>query len=292
MRIVFLGTGDIALPTFRALIADTQHEVVGVVTQPDKPVGRKQVMTPPEVKSLALAHSIPVEQPVRIRKPEALAKIASWEPDVIVVMAYGQILPQALLDMPRVACLNLHASLLPRHRGAAPIQAAIRDGDVRSGVTVMYVALGLDSGDVLLQHGFDLAADETGQSLHDRLAESAPGALAEALELLEKGAAPRLPEDEALVTHVGKLAREDGVLDWSQSAVLLERVIRAFEPWPGTYTHLGDGRRVKVFPRVAVVEVDANTGKVTSVKEDLRRDKEAAARESGQDGQAVEPANP
>ena len=259
MRIVFLGTGDISLPTLRFLIADPRHEVVGVVTQPDKPVGRKQVITPPEVKVIALEHGIPVEQPTRIRKPEALDKIRVWEPEVIVVMAYGQILPKALLEMPSVACLNLHASLLPRHRGAAPIQAAIRDGDVQSGMTVMYVAEGLDSGDILLQHPFDLAPDETGQSLHDRLADAAPVAIAEALDLLGKGEAPRIPQDEAAMTHTGKLTREDGILDWSQNAVVLERLVRAFDPWPGTLTHLHDGKqrkRVKVFPPLSVVQLE------------------------------------
>jgi len=259
MRIVFLGTGDISLPTLRLLIAAERFDVVGVVTQPDKPVGRKQVITPPEVKVLAQEHGIPVEQPNRVRKPEALDKIRAWEPEVIVVMAYGQILPKSLLDMPRLACLNLHASLLPRHRGAAPIQAAICDGDVQSGVTVMYVAEGLDTGDILLQHPFDLRADETGQSLHDRLAEVAPAALAEALDLLGKGEAPRIPQDESAMTHTGKLTREDGVMDWSKDAQELERLVRAFDPWPGTLTYLADGeqrKRVKVFPPVTVIPSD------------------------------------
>lgn len=259
MRIVFLGTGDISLPTLRFLIMDSRHDVVGVVTQPDKPVGRKQVITPPEVKVLALENGIPVEQPTRVRKPEALDKIRGWEPEVIVVMAYGQILPKALLDMPSVACLNLHASLLPRHRGAAPIQAAIRDGDDQSGMTVMYVAEGLDTGDVLLQHPFDLAPDETGQSLHDRLADAGPSALAEALDLLGKGEAPRIPQLEAAMTHTGKLTREDGIMDWSQDAAVLDRLVRAFDPWPGTLTHLGDGKqrkRVKIFSPVMVAQSD------------------------------------
>ena len=256
MRIVFLGTGDIALPTLRALIADPHHAVVGVVTQPDKPVGRKQVITPPEIKTLALSHGIPVEQPERIRKKAALATIAAWNPEVIVVMAYGQILPKALLDMPSVACLNLHASLLPRHRGAAPVQAAIRDGDAQSGITVMHIAEGLDTGDMVLQHAFDLAPDETGQSLHDRLAACAPKALSEALELLESGNAPRTIQDERHMTHTGKLTRDDGILDWSKPAGELERLIRAYHPWPGTlafFEENGTKRRLKVFPPVSVM---------------------------------------
>lgn len=260
MRIVFMGTGEISLPTLRSLLDAPQHEIVGVVTQPDKPIGRKQVITPPEVKVLAQAHGIPVEQPERVRKPESLASIEAWQPEVIVVMAYGQILPKALLEMPSVACLNLHASLLPRHRGAAPIQAAIRDGDPQSGITIMHIAEGLDTGDIVLQHPFDLAPDETGQSLHDRLAEAAPAALTEALTLLEKGTATRTPQEEALMTHTGKLGREDGILDWSLSAQALERSIRAFDPWPGTLAYLGEGKerkRVKIFPPVAVITSEA-----------------------------------
>ncbi len=269
MRIVFLGTGEIGLPTLRVLLEHPKHRVVGVVTQPDKPVGRKQIVTPPEVKVIAMEHGIPVAQPKRIRKPEALREIEAMEAEVMVVMAYGQILPRALLDMPPVACLNLHASLLPRHRGAAPIQAAIRDGDERSGITVMHVAEGLDTGDILLQHDFELRPDETGGSLHDRLAACAPGALAEALDLLEAGRAPRVVQEEARATYTGKLTREDGVIDWNQPAECLERLIRAYDPWPGTLTHLphGDGtsRRLKIFPPVEVVPTDVPLGPPGSV---------------------------
>ncbi len=256
-RIVFLGTGDIALPVLDSLLHHTTYELVGVVTQPDRPVGRKQELTPPEVKVRAEAAGVPVLQPERVRRKAALAEIAAWEADVVVVMAYGQILPNVLLDMPKVACLNLHASLLPRHRGAAPVQAAIRDGDARSGMTVMYVAEGLDAGDILLQHDFELAPDETGQSLHDRLAECSPAALEEALELLANGQAPRIPQDEALATHTGKLTREHGRLDWAQSAVVLERQVRAFMPWPGSLCGVrlakSGVKQLKVFPPVRVV---------------------------------------
>ena len=251
MRVVFLGTGEIGLPTLRALFADARHDVVGVVTQPDKPVGRKQLITPPPVKKLSLSLGIPVEQPQRIGQPEALSVIEAWRPEVIVVMAYGQILPKALLDLPAIACLNLHASLLPRHRGAAPVQAAIAQGDPRSGITVMYIAEGLDTGDILLQRGLDLAPGETGQSLHDRLAECAPAALTEALELLASGTAPRQAQDQTLATYTTKLTRQDGIIDWSLPAQQLERLIRAYHPWPGTVTFLGEGhnrRRLKIFP--------------------------------------------
>ena len=270
-----MGTGEIALPVLDSLMQHEEHQLVGVVTQPDKPVGRKQVLTPPEVKVRAEGAGVPVLQPERVRRKAALAEIAAWDPDVIVVMAYGQILPKALLEIPKVACLNLHASLLPRHRGAAPIQAAIRDGDVRSGITVMYVAEGLDTGDILLQHDFKLALDETGQSLHDRLADSSPAALEEALVLLAQGAAPRIPQDDGLSTHTGKLTREHGRLDWHQPAVVLERQVRAFMPWPGSLCSVtlakGGRKNLKVFPPTQVVALSdtAEPGTIMSVDDSM-----------------------
>ena len=232
MRIVFLGTGDIGIPSFRWLL-QSDHEVVGLVTQPDRPVGRKLVMTPPQIKTIAQEAGISVEQPERIRKN--LGFLRAWNPEVIVVMAYGQILPVALLELPSLACVNLHASMLPRHRGASPIQAAIREGDLESGVTVMHVAKGLDTGDVILTHSFPLSEEETGGSLHDRLAEAAPGALEEALSLLAKKGreAPRFPQDESLATYAPKLTREDGEIDWARPAVELARKLRAYDPWTG-----------------------------------------------------------
>ena len=177
--------------------------------------------------------------------------------DVIVVMAYGQILPRAVLEIPPIACLNLHASLLPRHRGAAPIQSAILAGDAETGITVMYMDEGLDTGGILLKQSIAIAADETGGSLHDRLAEISPGALERALRLLESGNAPRLPQNPAEATYAPKLEREHGLIDWSLPAELIERKIRAFNPWPGAYTLLRDGagreRKLKVF-RAALVE--------------------------------------
>ncbi len=274
-----MGTGDIALPTLRSLLAHPDHRVVGLVTQPDKPVGRKQVITAPEIKRLAEREGLTVFQPTRVRKAEALKTIADWQADLIVVMAYGQILPKALLEMPPLACLNLHASLLPRHRGAAPIQAAIRDGDPQSGITAMYMDEGLDTGDILLKKGFDLSADETGGSLHDRLADLAPGALLEALAQLQAGTAPRIPQDEGLATHTGKLTREDGVIDWKQPADVIERMIRAFHPWPGTVTGLdgaeeGTQRRLKIFPPCRVLAEKGETmapGNIQAVDDDAWR---------------------
>jgi methionyl-tRNA formyltransferase len=252
MRILFMGTGEIGLPALRSLLDGGTHEVCGLICQPDKPAGRRQVLTPPPTKVVAREYGVPVFQPPRIRHEAGL--VASLHPDVAVVMAYGQILPGAVLDAPRLGCLNLHASLLPRHRGASPVQAAILAGDVESGITVIYMDEGLDTGDILLTETLTLASDETGGSLHDRLAELAPVALARALDLLSRGTAPRRPQDHAAATHAGKLGRADGVIDWNRPADEVARRIRAFDPWPGTSTTLPDGGLLKIFPPVHASE--------------------------------------
>jgi methionyl-tRNA formyltransferase len=211
-------------------------ELVGVVTQPDKPVGRSQTLTPPPPKIRAAALGLPILQPAKVRAAEELAKIAELSPDLIVVMAYGQILPKKLLEMPTLACLNLHASLLPRHRGAAPIQASILEGDRSTGLTVMYMAAGLDTGDILLTRSIALRRRETGGSLHDRLATLGPEALSSALELILAGKAPRIPQDESQATYAAKLERESGRINWSQDCWHLDRLVRAMNPWPGSFT--------------------------------------------------------
>ena len=245
-----MGTGDIGLPSLRWLL--DHHEVATVVTQPDKPAGRKLELTPPPTKHLALERGIPVLQPRRIREPQALAELAALQPEVVVVMAYGQILPKSLLDLPSLGCLNLHASLLPRQRGAAPIQAVIEAGDRESGITVMWMDVGLDTGDILLQQRAPIRRRETGGTLHDRLADAAPKALAEALELLQAGKAPRIPQDNALATHVSKLSRESGVIDWTANCDAIDRRVRAMNPWPAASTMLpcpsgGPARHLKIF---------------------------------------------
>src|SRR2546423_13190528 len=205
MRIVFIGTGDIGVPTLEALLK-SEHTVVGVVTQPDKPVGRAQLIEAPPIKKALMSGAadaspartdralpLAILQPARIKELEAIEQIRALAPDVIVVMAYGQILPREVLDIPELVCLNLHASLLPRWRGAAPIQAAIAAGDRETGVTVMYMDEGLDTGDILLQRKIEIRPEETGGSLHDRLAQIAPEALVESLRLLVVGNAPRVP---------------------------------------------------------------------------------------------------
>ncbi len=251
MRVLFIGTGEIGVPTLRWLLESPEQELVGVVTQPDKPVGRSQKIEPPPIKTALGVSSVPVLQPERIKREEAVAPLRALQPEVIVVMAYGQILPRAVLDIPTVACLNLHASILPQHRGAAPIQAAILAGDRETGITVMYMDEGLDTGDILLTSRLALAPDETGGSLHDRLGEIAPAALAEALALLASSNAPRVPQDNAAATYAPKLEREHGHIDWAQPAEVIERKIRAFNPWPGSYAILqgsdGEERKLKIF---------------------------------------------
>src|SRR5436853_2458028 len=249
MRVLFIGTGEIGVPVLRWLAEVREHELVGVVRQPDKPVGRAQRIEAPPIKTAIVASKLPFLQPKRIK--DAVEEIRALKPDVIVVMAYGQILPRAVLEIPRTACLNLHASLLPRHRGAAPIQAAIVAGDRETGISVMYMDEGLDTGDVLLQKRIEIAPDETGASLHDRLAQSAPAALSDALAQLARGTAPRTPQDLSIATYAPKLEREDGRIDWNESAELIERKIRAFDPWPGAFSILRDEvgreRKLKIF---------------------------------------------
>jgi methionyl-tRNA formyltransferase len=221
------------------------------VTQPDKPAGRDQRLTPPAIKAALAETSIPIFQPLRIKSEEALDRLRKLDPEVIVVMAYGQILPKRVLEIPTVACLNLHASLLPRWRGAAPIQAAISNGDEQTGITVVYMDEGLDTGDILLKRELKIAPGETGGSLHDRLAGIAPEALSAALQLLQSGNAPRIPQESIRATYAPKLEREHGRIDWNDPAEVVERKMRAFDPWPGAFTMLYDEagvpRKLKVF---------------------------------------------
>jgi methionyl-tRNA formyltransferase len=265
-RVVFMGTGEIGFPVLRWLASASTIELAGVVTQPDKPVGRSQVLTPPAAKTLALALNVPVLQPQKVRRPEALESIASLRPDLIVVMAYGQILPKALLEMPAYACLNLHASILPRHRGAAPIQAAILQGDQTTGITVMHMAEGLDTGDIVVAESVPIRRRETGGSLHDKLALLGPGILRRALDLILAEKASRIPQDESLATYAPKLDRDSGVLDWSCDCWYLDRLVRAMNPWPGAFTQLeaGDGpmKKLKIFRALPIHRMSGSRGVV------------------------------
>lgn len=250
-----MATGDIAIPSFNAL--HESGELVALVTQPDRPVGRHQELTPPMIKCKALEAGLPVYQPESVRSPESLEMLRSFEPDILVVMAYGQILSQEVIDIPKVACINAHASLLPRHRGAACIQAAIEAGDDVTGVSIMHVVKKLDAGDVICREMLPLRGTETAEVLHDDLAALAPVALMKAISALKDGTAERDEQNESLATYAPKLTRADGLIDWSQPAFQVARKIRAYHSWPGTYTSYpsvksGVDKALKIFPPVDV----------------------------------------
>jgi len=254
MRLIFIATGDIALPSFRYLIEHGPRPLA-LVTQPDKPVGRHQTLTPPAIKVAALEAGIPVFQPQKIG--DAFMELEALDPELLVVMAYGQILRKDILNLASKAIINLHASILPKYRGAACIQAAIAAGDMESGITAMHVVRELDAGDMISIKTLKLAEDETGGSLHDRLALLAPEVLAEVIGKLADGTAQRIPQDDEISSYISKLERDDGRLDWTQDAATTERCIRAYDPWPGTFTvTTDDGRekRLKIFPPVQVVD--------------------------------------
>ena len=261
LRLVFMGTPDFAVPSLQALL-EGEDTVVGVVCQPDKPAGRHMDLHAPPVKACARAHAVPVFQPQKIRTPEALERLNDWQPDLIVVAAYGNILPKTILDLPAFGCINIHASLLPKYRGAAPMQWAIARGETHSGVTIMQVSEELDAGDILLQKSVALKPDETGGSLHDTLAVLGAQALMEAMTLFKQGKFVATPQDKAAVTYAPLLKKEDGEIDWTYSAVSIERRIRAFHPWPSSYTWLGN-RRLKILSaRLSTVEASAAPGTI------------------------------
>jgi methionyl-tRNA formyltransferase len=231
LRIVFAGTPEFAAEHLRALL-DTPHQVIAVYSQPDRPAGRGQKLMPSPVKQLAVQHAIPVYQPQTLRDPAAQAELAALKPDLMVVVAYGLILPQVVLDTPRLGCINSHASLLPRWRGAAPIQRAIEAGDRESGDTVMQMEAGLDTGPMLLKVSTPINAEDSGGSLHDRLASLGPQAVIEAIAGLASGTLQGQVQDDSLATYAHKLNKEEARIDWSRPAIELERLIRAFNPWP------------------------------------------------------------
>ncbi len=250
MKLVFAGTPDFAVPSLRA--AAQRHEVVAVYTQPDRPAGRGRGLTPSPVKLEAVARGIPVLQPQTLRAPETLQALRALQPDLIVVVAYGLILPKAVLAIPTHGCWNVHASLLPRWRGAAPIQRAIEAGDSETGVCLMQMEAGLDTGPVLLSQRTPIGADETGGQLHDRLAALGAQVLADGLGLLRAGLRPvAQPQPEAGVTYAHKLDKAQARLDWQQPAAQLARQVRAFDPWPVAEAVLA-GERVRVHGAIAL----------------------------------------
>ncbi|MFV0889238.1 methionyl-tRNA formyltransferase [Metapseudomonas otitidis] len=244
LRLVFAGTPEFAAEHLKALL-DTPHQIVAVYTQPDRPAGRGQKLMPSPVKQLALQHGLPVLQPPTLRDPAAQEELRALAPDLMVVVAYGLILPQVVLDIPRLGCINSHASLLPRWRGAAPIQRAVQAGDAESGVTVMQMEAGLDTGPMLLKVTTPITAGDTGGSLHDRLAQLGPQAVVQAIAGLAAGTLQGEVQDDALATYAHKLNKDEARIDWSRPADELERLVRAFNPWPICHSTL-DGQPLKV----------------------------------------------
>lgn len=244
LRIVFAGTPEFAVSHLQALL-DSEHQLVAVYTQPDRPAGRGQKLTPSPVKQLAQQHDIPVLQPVNLRGPEAQQQLADFNADLMVVVAYGLILPQGILDTPRLGCINSHASLLPRWRGAAPIQRAIEAGDTETGVTVMQMEAGLDTGPMLLKVSTPISANDTGGSLHDRLADLGPTAVLEAIKGLTDGSLKPEKQLDGLATYAHKLNRQAALIDWQRPAAELDCQIRAMHPWPVCHSSLaGETLRV------------------------------------------------
>ena len=244
MKVIFMGTPDFAVPTLEAIVK-AGHEVVLAVTQPDKPKGRGKAVQFSPVKEKALEYDIPVYQPKRIREPECVKALQGYEADVIVVVAFGQILPKEILDMPPFGCINVHASLLPKYRGAAPIQWVILDGEKETGVTTMHMDVGLDTGDMILKTVVSIEKKETGGSLHDKLSQAGADLLLETLKQLEAGTAPR--ERQAGETCYAKMLEKSlGKINWEKSAEEIERLIRGLNPWPSAYTFL-DGKALKLW---------------------------------------------
>lgn len=282
MRVLFAGTGDIGIPTLRYL--KTHHELVGVLTQPDRPAGRHRELKAPAIKEelRCLAPEVPMLQPESPRLPEVISWVRQLAPEVMVTMAYGRILPKELLEAPSLACLNIHASLLPRHRGASPIQAVIASGDTTSGVTIMHMAEGLDTGDMVLEKRIPLARRETAGSLSDKLADLAPLALSEAMDLLSCGNAPRFEQDHAQATVTGKIGREESLIDWSEPAAVLERKIRSLLPRPAAVASLeaASGELISLKIHSAIIARKA-TGKPGSILRIDRRGVLVACGEGG-----------
>lgn len=264
MRVVFMGTPDFAVGTLEAILA-AGHEVAGVVTQPDKPKGRGKNMQFPPVKETALAHNLPVYQPVKVKDEEFVETLRKLEPEVIVVVAFGQILSKEILSMPKYGCVNVHASLLPKYRGSAPIQWAVINGEKESGVTTMLMNEGIDTGDMLKKVVVPLDEKETGGSLFDKLAGEGAKLLVETLKELEQGTATRTPQQDEQSTHAKMLDKKMGLIDFSKSAVEIECLIRGLNPWPSAYTGY-NGKTLKIWDADVVdKEMDGEPGQVVLV---------------------------
>ncbi len=268
MNIVFAGTPEFAATSLSALVNTGQHQVCAVYTQPDRPAGRGRKLLPSPVKKIALAHSIPVRQPLNFKSDAEIATLTEFAPDLMVVAAYGLILPQAVLATPQLGCINIHASLLPRWRGAAPIQRAIEAGDRVTGITIMQMDSGLDTGSMLLRKSVAIEPADTGGTLHDKLARLGAECLLEALDTMASGSIRPEPQDDSLANYAGKLSKEDGRIDWQLDAKDIECKIRAFNPWPIAFTEQ-NGNRIRVFAASAN-DAPANAPAGTVVRRDKK----------------------
>lgn len=284
MRVLFMGTPDFAVPTLEALIKE--HEVIGVFTQPDKPKGRGKAMACSPVKETAITHHIPVYQPPKVRVPEVVEQIREMKPDVIIVVAFGQILTENILEIPAYGCINVHASLLPKYRGAAPIQWAVIDGEKESGVTTMYMAKGIDTGDMILKEKISLDEKETGESLHDKLAALGGPLILKTLSQVEAGTAPRIPQDDSLSCYAHMLTKELGQIDWTKDAASIERLIRGLNSWPSAYT-AWNGKTLKIWDSEVVTDAaftdDENSASQPEPGTIIARDKKSVTVQCGQD---------
>lgn len=259
MRIVFMGTPDFSVPTLESLI-HSRHEVAAVVTQPDKPKGRGKEVQMTPVKELAVKYKIPVYQPVRARESSFVEQMRALSPDVMVVIAFGQILSEELLHVPKYGCVNIHASLLPKYRGAAPIQWAVINGDEETGITTMMMDVGMDTGDMLEKKVVRLDEKETGGSLFDRLSLLGGDLILSTLDKLEDGTLVRTPQNHEEATYVKKIPKSLGDIDWTMDAVSIERLIRGLNPWPSAYTHL-NGKLLKLWEAEVLADTSAGAGR-------------------------------
>ncbi|MCR5236338.1 MAG: methionyl-tRNA formyltransferase [Lachnospiraceae bacterium] len=266
MKIIFMGTPDFAVNSLEA-INDAGHEITLVVTQPDKPKGRSGALQMSDVKQCALKLGIPVYQPEKIKDPAAFDKLKEYECELIVVAAFGQIIPEEILKFPKYGCINVHASLLPRLRGASPIQTAILEGDAETGVTIQQMGVGLDTGDILSQSRIPIDKDDTGGSLFDKLADLGAELVVKTIEDIGEGRIRPCPQDEDKASYAKKIDKSMGRIDWNMDACEIERLIRALDPWPSAFSSL-EGRMVKIWKAQTVPGTDAAPGRVTDVRKD------------------------
>ncbi len=266
IRTVFMGTPDFALATLEGLI-DAGVDLCAVYTQPDRPKGRGKKLAPPPVKELAQRHDIAVYQPLKLREPSVVEELKALAPDLIVVVAYGQILPKSVLDIPKYGCINVHASLLPRYRGAAPINKAVVDGEEKTGVTTMLMDVGLDTGDMLVKRELVIGAQETAGQVHDRLALVGREAMEETLRRLCAGTLAPEKQDDALSTYAPMMKKEDGLIDWSRSACEIHNQVRGLDPWPAAYTHL-QGQVLKISGTCPEPDAGKAPGTIVSASKD------------------------